>query len=48
MKKRGVRTRAGKDFHPVKLSDVGGNEEGWNDIMEVRDFIFSIYFYERL
>ena len=34
-KKRGVRTRAGKDFHSLKLSDAGHNGEGWEALIEV-------------
>ena len=34
-KRRGVRTRAGKDFHSIKLSDVGDYDQGWEEIMEV-------------
>lgn len=34
-RKRGLRTRAGKDFHPIKLSEVGANDEGWEEIMKV-------------
>lgn len=36
MKQRGVITRAGEDFHSIKLSGVGGYDgAGWQEIVDV-------------
>jgi hypothetical protein len=41
-KKTSVTSRAGKDFHSIKLSHVGGNEEGWEELMEVSRLSYDV------